>query len=172
MTYDQLFFRPMVTWADKFRVEQTAAAGRPAKSRLLELFRRTRLVRKTSEQPIADCPHRRAGPLAPPRPPRQAAGRPPRIVDLVWYGLLVGRGGYLRRSTLVAIPWNRTVVGRSPRLASNGALTLLRVVILIAVASIIWVPIGCAVGLRPKLRRRVQPVAQFLAAFPANYSSR
>jgi NitT/TauT family transport system permease protein len=52
--------------------------------------------------------------------------------------------------------------------ASNGALTLLRVVILVALASIIWVPIGVAVGLRPKVTQRLQPVAQFLAAFPAN----
>ena len=51
---------------------------------------------------------------------------------------------------------------------SNGLLTLLRVVILIALATMIWVPIGVAVGLRPKLAEKVQPVAQFLAAFPAN----
>jgi len=52
--------------------------------------------------------------------------------------------------------------------ARNGALTLARVAILVAVASLIWVPIGVAIGLRPKLTARVQPVTQFLAAFPAN----
>ena len=52
--------------------------------------------------------------------------------------------------------------------SSNGALTLPRVAILIGLASAIWVPIGVAVGLRPKLTERVQPIAQFLAAFPAN----
>ncbi len=51
---------------------------------------------------------------------------------------------------------------------SNGILTLLRVVILIALASVVWVPIGVGVGLRPKLAEKVQPIAQFLAAFPAN----
>ena len=50
----------------------------------------------------------------------------------------------------------------------NGGLTLLRVAILIAIATLIWVPIGVAVGLRPGLAEKVQPVAQFLAAFPAN----
>ena len=40
--------------------------------------------------------------------------------------------------------------------------------ILIAVASLVWVPIGVYIGLRPALAERVQPVAQFLAAFPAN----
>ena len=39
---------------------------------------------------------------------------------------------------------------------------------MIALASAIWVPVGVAVGLRPKLTERVQPIAQFLAAFPAN----
>ena len=49
-----------------------------------------------------------------------------------------------------------------------GLLTLLRVLVLIALASLIWVPIGVWIGLRPELAERVQPVAQFLAAFPAN----
>ncbi len=49
-----------------------------------------------------------------------------------------------------------------------GLLTLLRVLVLIALASLIWVPIGVWIGLRPAWAERVQPVAQFLAAFPAN----
>ena len=49
-----------------------------------------------------------------------------------------------------------------------GLLTLLRVVVLIALATVIWVPIGVWIGLRPRLAERVQPLAQFLAAFPAN----
>ena len=40
--------------------------------------------------------------------------------------------------------------------------------VLIALASLIWVPIGIWVGLRPRATQIVQPVAQFLAAFPAN----
>jgi NitT/TauT family transport system permease protein len=44
----------------------------------------------------------------------------------------------------------------------------LRVAVLIALASATWVPIEVAVGLRPKLTERVQPIAQFLAASPAN----
>ena len=49
-----------------------------------------------------------------------------------------------------------------------GLLTMLRVIILIALASLIWVPIGVWIGLRPKVAEAVQPIAQFLAAFPAN----
>ena len=49
-----------------------------------------------------------------------------------------------------------------------GFLTLSRVVVLIALASAIWVPIGVWVGTRPLAANVMQPVAQFLAAFPAN----
>src|SRR5438132_1703538 len=50
----------------------------------------------------------------------------------------------------------------------RGFATLARVVVLIAIASLIWVPIGVWVGTRPRATRMFQPVAQFLAAFPAN----
>ena len=49
-----------------------------------------------------------------------------------------------------------------------GLATLLRIVILIAIASLVWVPVGVWVGTRPRATRVVQPIAQFLAAFPAN----
>jgi NitT/TauT family transport system permease protein len=42
------------------------------------------------------------------------------------------------------------------------------VLVLIAIASVIWVPLGVLIGLRPKLAEKIQPLAQFLAAFPAN----
>ena len=47
-------------------------------------------------------------------------------------------------------------------------ISAVRVLVLIAIASAIWVPIGVAIGLRPRLADRVQPIVQFLAAFPAN----
>jgi NitT/TauT family transport system permease protein len=49
-----------------------------------------------------------------------------------------------------------------------GFLTLLCVAVLIALASLFWVPIGIYIGMRPRLTRTVQPIAQFLAAFPVN----
>ena len=49
-----------------------------------------------------------------------------------------------------------------------GGITLLRVTVLIALSSLLWVPLGILIGLRPKWAQAVQPLAQFLAAFPAN----
>src|SRR5262249_9760272 len=54
------------------------------------------------------------------------------------------------------------------RAALLGVATAARVLLLTALAAVVWVPIGIAVGMRPGLARAVQPVAQFLAAFPAN----
>ena len=49
-----------------------------------------------------------------------------------------------------------------------GVLTTLRIVAVLAVSILVWVPVGVWIGVRPKVSKRVQPIAQFLAAFPAN----
>jgi len=166
--YDQLLFRPMVAWADKFRFEQTAAQITP-RSWLLELFRRSVGFQRVIG-PIATGLQRVArSQVALPRSLSRFAGGkvPPRVVDWTWYGLFAGGAAYvgieLASMARSEISWTdlREVV-------ENGALTLLRVVILIVIASLVWVPIGTAVGLRPKLTEKIQPLAQFLAAFPAN----
>ena len=166
--YDQLLFRPMVAWADKFRFEQTAAQIVP-RSWVLDLFRRSdfltrlgRVVEPTLRKAV------RARIVILPGFRRLVSWAPPRAaVDLGWYGLLLATLAYVGWKLVQfagsALSWADFRVA-----AGNGGLTLLRVVILILLASIVWVPIGVAVGLRPRLTARVQPVAQFLAAFPAN----
>jgi NitT/TauT family transport system permease protein len=47
-------------------------------------------------------------------------------------------------------------------------ITMVRVFVLITLASLVWVPIGIWVGMRPRAAQIVQPIAQFMAAFPAN----
>jgi NitT/TauT family transport system permease protein len=89
-----------------------------------------------------------------------------RASDILWYALLAVLGAIaLWRIAVFAGPIQLNEVFVAVGL---GALTAVRVLVLIAIASAIWVPIGVYVGLRPKLAQIVQPVAQFLAAFPAN----
>ena len=168
VVYDQLLFRPMVAWADKFRSEQTAAQAAP-ESWVLKLFARSRLARRL-EPPIGMGLHRlaRASFSLPLRLRRVSRWSPPRrVVDMLWYGILVAGVAYVAWTLLqyarATLSWEdfRAVAG-------NGTLTLLRVSVLIFLASVVWVPIGVVVGLRPKLTERIQPIAQFLAAFPAN----
>jgi NitT/TauT family transport system permease protein len=167
--YDQLMFRPLVAWADKFRFEMTAAQAAP-ESWFLDMMRRARLVQKLGT-PIAWLLHgfvRLRVPL--PQGTKQLNTRRTllsRIVDVVWY-VVVAAG-------TIDIAWQiidfvSAELGWSDLLEvlTLGFYTLIRVVILIVVATIVWVPIGVIVGLRPKLAERIQPLAQFLAAFPSN----
>jgi NitT/TauT family transport system permease protein len=163
--YDQLLFRPMVAWADKFRFEQTAAPVLP-RSCVLDLLRGSKLMIQFGA-PVTRGLQRaaRARLLIPFR--ARIPLSPARAVDFLWYALLTAALGYVASSLLrygsSTLSWVdvRTAV-------ADGLLTLTRVAVLIVLASAIWVPIGVVVGLRPGLTEWVQPVAQFLAAFPAN----
>ncbi|WP_254640533.1 ABC transporter permease subunit [Burkholderia sp. GbtcB21] len=165
--YDQLLFRPMVAWADKFRFEQTASRSAPH-SWVLDLLRRSSLIRQASA-PLGSILQRAAhARLALPRhalTPRLPLSR--RAGDAIWLASCAAGLAWLVSVLLrVAVPrlmWSDVAV-----VAHDGMLTLARVVVLIAIASIVWVPLGVLIGLRPRLTERVQPIAQFLAAFPAN----
>lgn len=42
-------------------------------------------------------------------------------------------------------------------------------VVLLIVATAVWVPIGVWIGMNPKVTRLAQPIVQVLASFPANF---
>jgi len=166
LLYDQLFFRPIVAWADRYRFEQTASAEQPG-SWAYDLFRRTRLL-KLLMVPLLGCGRMlmMLDRMPAARPAKRDDTTSP-IGEIVWK-LIVAL-------LLVAAVWLIVdYVGRTLSWADAftaigyACLTLLRVIVLIAVASLIWVPIGVWIGLRPRWAERLQPVAQFLAAFPAN----
>jgi NitT/TauT family transport system permease protein len=168
IVYDQLLFRPIVAWADKFRFEQTASATAPS-SWMLDLFRRTRALRALTlpfaalNKAISNLHLAIPGSFKLPA----RSGSPSRIVDGAWLALVLTSTGY---AGWRAYQYMSATLGLSDVVAAfgYGLLTLVRVIVLIALASLIWVPIGVWIGLRPKLAERVQPLAQFLAAFPAN----
>ena len=165
--YDQLVFRPIVAWADKFRFEQTASEDRPT-SWLYDLIRRTRVMR-TLVEPFARIA-RAISDLEPPRlQPRTVSVSPRlgRVLDWAWIAIVVLVTLYVAVRAVIIL--GRTLdLGVALHVAELGVFTLIRVLVLIAIASLIWVPIGVWIGLRPAWSQRVQPFAQFLAAFPAN----
>ncbi|CAN7431531.1 ABC transporter permease [Caulobacter sp. LjRoot300] len=168
--YDQLVFRPIVAWADKFRFEQTASGERPG-SWLYDLVRRTRWLRALSA-PLT-WPATAMAAIDWPAPSKvrlQRLALPAgtgRVLDGLWVALVVGLGlggawvlwEFL--SAHLAFADLLTAFGL-------GLATLVRVVMLIALATVVWVPVGMWIGLRPAWAERLQPLAQFLAAFPAN----
>ncbi len=167
--YDQLMFRPLVAWADKFRFEQTAAQTVP-ESWVLDLMKRARLFRflLTPFPALIDVFMRFRLPIPKPRALALApAGAAAKWFDVVWYALILAFAAYIvyRAGSYVAsgVGWNDVWTA-----VRYGFYTLIRVFLLIVLSSLVWVPIGILIGLRPRLAEKIQPLAQFLAAFPAN----
>ena len=165
LAYDQLLFRPLVAWVDGLRFEQDPGGHRP-RSWALSVMRRSHLVSVVTRTFYSTIRWTSwAVPIGTAHTPgaRQKSSRPGStgILIILLIGGLALAGGIRVLSTGLEPGDILKVIGL-------GFITLLRVMVLIALASAIWVPIGVWVGLRPRAMEIVQPIAQFLAAFPAN----
>jgi NitT/TauT family transport system permease protein len=169
LLYDQLLFRPLVAWAEKFRFEQSARTT-TTRSWVLQAVKRTRALQwifAPLGAGVGWLARRRFAPLRPPAMPAVAAAWNSRAVDLGWLVLVAAAVVY---AAYLIVSYIATEIGWSEVGLTfvDGFYTLIRVVVLIVLASVIWVPIGVWIGLRPRVAEAIQPVAQFLAAFPAN----
>lgn len=171
LLYDQFLFRPLVAWADKFRMETTASQGSAPQSWVLNLIQRTRVVQRILRpitRMVSRLGNRRfsfaRGPLK--AMPTASAARS-KVIDWVWGALIAALTAYALYH-IVRYVGTEVTLGEVGHVVVLGLITLLRVVGLILIASLIWVPLGVMIGLRPSLAEKIQPLAQFLAAFPAN----
>ncbi len=171
LAYDQILFRPIVAWAGKFRVELSAGEVEQS-SWVLTIFKRSRwlqavlsplgwLLRTISFLPLS---LKLPGLAVMNRRPSRTVGI---VMDVLWYVLIAAVVAY---SIYEIVEFVGTTLG--PQDALNAfyltLITLVRVLVLIFLASLIWVPIGVWIGLRPRVAEFMQPLAQFLAAFPVN----
>jgi NitT/TauT family transport system permease protein len=167
--YDQLLFRPVVAWAGKFRVELSAAQTIES-SWVLRLFRRTRLLRMLIDT-IADAFHSFALwrlDFSLPSMPQGSRGEfLGRVIDVIWF-LIVGAATLWALWLIIEYVQATLTWADFWQAVEYTLFTMLRVVALMVLASLFWVPIGVWIGLRPRIAEKVQPLAQFLAAFPAN----
>ncbi|MET3823128.1 MULTISPECIES: ABC transporter permease [Burkholderia] len=171
LAYDQFLFRPLVAWADKFRMENTASGDAP-QSWLLDMMRRTHLIHQLLVpagwllSQAARIPLR-APSLAGARSRAASVRGSSRIGDIVWGTFVILITVYVAWRVVSFVATGVTM-GEVGHVLVLGLITLLRVLVLIAIASVVWVPLGVLIGLRPALAEKIQPLAQFLAAFPAN----
>lgn len=168
---DQLLFRPLVAWADKFKFEFAESQDAP-RSWFLQWLRRTRLLRALAHLPSQwgerlrqRLPRRPAFRLPLPKL-RAGRGLHPWL-DGLW---LLGLGGVAMLSIVALARFVLTEASDAEvaHVFLLGLYTLARVIILTALASLIWVPVGIWIGLRPRWAQRLQPLVLFLSAFPAN----
>jgi NitT/TauT family transport system permease protein len=163
---DQVLWRPVVVWAQRFRVEETAQAEAPH-SGLLRLLRRSRLIRWLEYR---GAMRKRLGPSTSARAPLHWLSFPHAERLFPW--IANGSLGLL----VVVVIWGvirlvhflSDVPGHEwAYLALAGGLTLTRVVISTILGTLWALPAGLAIGLSPRLSKTLQPVVQVAASFPA-----
>ncbi len=135
---------------------------------MLDLFRRTRALRALT-YPFAALNKAVSNlHIALPSQLRMASrpsGQPSRIVDAVWVTFIIASTGY---AAWKAYAYLSATLSPSDVFSAvgYGFITLTRVIVLVALATLIWVPVGVWIGLRPKLAERIQPPRSFWRRSP------
>jgi NitT/TauT family transport system permease protein len=164
---DQLFWRPLVTWSDRFRMEQSG--GDVPGSWVHNLLRTARIPTLLGEalSPTSDAIDRvlslLMGTASGESNPKESApaARLMNLAMVVLTGVLLAALLHFILDTVGPAEVSKAFL--------MGLHTLGRVILLLIAASLIWTPIGVAIGFRPRLARLLQPLVQFLASFPANF---
>lgn len=171
MASDQLVWRPLLAWADKFKIELTESAT-PATSWVYNLLRGAYVFTWFDEkvvQPLTDALSKVSLPV-----PAKATVLRKSHQRLIWrvLGLVVGLwvafevlSGLLAALQVLHGTLSLDLVLHVIWL---GFLTLLRVAAMTVLATLIWTPIGVWIGFQPSVARFAQPLAQIGASFPVN----
>lgn len=168
LAYDQLLFRPLSVWIERFKAEESDDEVF-AESWVTNLFQRSRFMRKLSsyialgwDKFVGLWRHK----SIPTQPPHEPSVFVKKLSLYTWNILLY----FVVIATMLFIGWYvfETVTWHEGfKVVTLGLITALRVMILVFIASLVWVPIGVWIGLRPRVTQYVQPLIQFLASFPA-----
>lgn len=167
---DQLFWKPVVAWADKFRLEQSAAVDSP-RSWLYDLVRSSHVPGLVDRVwlPAGDLMTAALSTITTVRARRVAReARTSELIDTA-YNLFLGVAVVALLALGVHFILTSVGIGEFGKVIVLGAKTLARVILLLIFASLVWTPIGVMIGLSPRLARVLQPLALFCASFPANF---
>jgi NitT/TauT family transport system permease protein len=162
---DQFFWRPIVAWAEKFRAEETEAVVKVS-SWVLNLLQQTHLLRRYFGRlavGVGEWLDRRMteiGEISLPEHTRLGLGR------LMTFALITFCAYWFLRGVIIVV--TDLSIGEMLRVVGLGFVTLARVIMVVVISTVLWVPIGVFIGLHPNLARFAQPLVQIAASFPAN----
>ena len=165
---DQFFWRLLVSWADRFKLE--LSAGVTPRYWLLEIFRISRVPAFFSSlfSPLVERIDAFLSRLTPrPAKPIERSKDNPHP-DRLFTAIL---GLSVAALTVLAVRFVIRGVGVAEfgTACLLGLATLGRVLLLLILSTVVWTPVGVAIGFNPRLARIAQPVVQVLASFPANF---
>jgi NitT/TauT family transport system permease protein len=167
---DQLVWRPLIAWSDKFKFEQVEAAEQ-VKSPILELIRRSKICQtlpgriwNSVEEPV--CRH-----LAHSKECRVVKPldetRSGKVSPVLWALALAGAMAVCWAAAQAVLMLRDVTLADLRLLLEGAAATFLRVNVALLISAAWTIPVGVAIGLNPRLARVVQPIAQIMASVPA-----
>jgi len=168
---DQLVWRPLLAWADKFKVESTGSTT-PATSWSYQLLRRAYVfvwLRERVIQAVAAITEQVGRPLS-----WSCAHVKFGRGKLAWTTLLVLLAAWAAYEILNGLIGALSALSGAltPHIFGHvvwlGMLTFLRVAAMTVLATLLWTPVGVWIGSRPRVARFAQPLAQIGASFPVN----
>jgi NitT/TauT family transport system permease protein len=165
---DQLVWRPVIAWAEKFKIEQVESASAPT-SWVLDFLRRSNgmaFLRKRAIRPLREqMIHYFAG--------RNEQGAPRSAQEseaTLWIGRVLGMvavaaiGYSMARVVMIFAGLHRY---EFQELGIGLGATFLRVNAALILGSLWTIPVGVAIGFNPRMARIAQPLAQIAASVPA-----
>jgi NitT/TauT family transport system permease protein len=164
-----VFWRPLVAWSERFRIEQSEATEQP-KSLVLDALRRSRVPGLIAKplRPVGALLDRVTRPFGVADRPLVANVARRRAGDVA-FGFAVAIFVALGSTSAFRYIRDHAGVGEFAHAFGLGALTLGRVAVVVVLSTLIWVPVGVKIGMSPRLARYAQPIVQVLASFPANF---
>jgi NitT/TauT family transport system permease protein len=167
--YDQIFFRPLIAWSEKFKADPSTEEAE-YQSWLIDLIRRSPLMVAFGEQ-LAVFKDKFINARWLRQRPRKTFAesqvKKQKHLDWIWnISVLIAivGGSYLLLTYILTQLGAKDIL----HVFFLGAATGTRVIVLIIASSLLWIPVGVWIGLRPHLAQKIQPIIQFFAAFPAN----
>ena len=164
-----LFWRPLTAWSERFRMGDSMGVTQQ-RSVVLNVLRRSAIPGALAQvlRPVGVGLDRFTRPFGLAESPLAGNTARRRIGDVA-FGILVTAAvgwGLVRMLTYIDGGVGLAEFGTAAWL---GMLTFSRVVVLLIVSTLIWVPIGVWIGLNPRVTQVAQPIVQVLASFPANF---
>jgi len=163
---DQVVWRPVIAWSDKFKFEQVESAHGSG-SPILDLLRRSRLLESWQAKITTPLWERLNRHFAH-RPVEKKEGTPvwiPQTIGMVLGAAVLAGMGW---AGMQAFHLLRGINGADVTGTLHAALiTFLRVNAALILASLWTIPAGVAIGFHPRLARIAQPLSQIAASVPA-----
>ncbi len=164
---DQIVWRPVIAWAEKFKMEQVESVNAP-QSWFLDLIQGSRVLiglRRRVFRPLREWLGVRFA-----RQHHSSVADTSPTAWKIWGGRTIA--AIAACAVVYALVHAAGMLSHLSRaeyreMLSGACATFLRVIVALLIGSLWTIPVGVAIGFNPKLARIAQPLAQIAASIPA-----